>query len=71
MSTTTSPRLLRLREVIAQTGLARSTLYDLIRAGAFPRPVELTSTARAWVAAEVNAWISARVASRDAQDGAP
>lgn len=70
-ATTTPPRLLRLPEVIAQTGMARTTLYDFIRAGTFPRPVPLTSTARAWVAAEVERWIADRIAERDAQGGAP
>lgn len=65
MSTTTSPRLLRLPEVIRTTGLARSSIYDLIRSGHFPAPVPLTSTARAFLESEVEAWIAQRIAARD------
>lgn len=60
-------RLLRLPQVIEHTGLARSTLYDLIRVGRFPAAVPLTSTARAWREDEVAAWIEGRVAARDEQ----
>ncbi|EQD33414.1 Prophage CP4-57 regulatory, partial [mine drainage metagenome] len=60
-----STRLLRRDEVEHQTGLRRSTLYDAIRAGTFPRPVPLTATARAWRSDEVEAWIAAKIAARD------
>lgn len=65
----TSTRLLRRPEVEHDTGLARSTLYDAIRAGTFPKPVPLTTSARivAWRSDEVEAWIQARIAARDAQ----
>ena len=60
-----APRLLRLPEVIRTTGLARSSIYDLIRLGRFPQPVPLTTTARAWREDEVQQWISDRIAARD------
>ncbi|WP_297899993.1 AlpA family phage regulatory protein [Metallibacterium sp.] len=59
------PRLLRLPEVIRSTGLARSSIYDLIREGRFPAPVPLTATARAWRSDEIETWISERCAERD------
>lgn len=61
----TPPRLLRLPDVIRATGLARSSIYDLIAAGRFPRPVPLTATARAWREDEVQQWIADRIAARD------
>ncbi len=61
-----APRLLRLPEVIQTTGLARSTVYDGIRAGTFPAPVPLTATARAWRSDEIDVWIADRIAERDA-----
>lgn len=63
-------RLLRLPEVQRLTGLGRSSVYDLIAAGRFPRPVALTSSARAWVEVEVLQFVAARIAARDAQGGA-
>lgn len=59
-------RLLRLPEVEARTGLKRSLIYRLESEGTFPRRVKLTERASAWVEAEVDAFIEARVAARDA-----
>lgn len=53
--------ILRRRQVEARTGLARSTLYDRIRAGTFPAPISLGAKAVGWVEAEVDAWIAAHV----------
>ena len=63
-------RLLRRDEVEHLTGLRRSTLYDQMRAGTFPRPVAITATARAWRSVEIDAWIAQRCAARDAQAAA-
>jgi len=38
----------------------------LIAAGKFPRPVKGTGKAHTWVEAEINAYIAARIAERDA-----
>lgn len=63
-------RLMRLREVLAQTSLGRTAVYDRVRSGQFPRPVALTKTARAWRSDEIDAWIAQRCAERDAQAAA-
>ena len=68
---TPTNRLLRIREVIAATGLRRSTLYSLIGEGRFPRPVRISERTTAWLESEVNDWVTERVAERDAgQSGA-
>ena len=60
-------RLLRLPQVIERTGLGRSSIYERVAAGTFPAAVPLTATARAWPESEVQQWISARIAERDAR----
>jgi prophage regulatory protein len=65
-ATTEAPRVLRLREVMARTGLRRDSVYRLGRHGDFPRPVKLTKAASGWLESEVSAWITARAAERDA-----
>jgi prophage regulatory protein len=50
----------RRREVEALTGLARSTLYDLMSKGAFPRPVKITGKAVAWPENAIAAWLADR-----------
>lgn len=63
--------LIRINEVVAIVGLARPTIYKLMRQpeSGFPLPVKLSdSTARgapvAWVLGEINAWVLARIAAR-------
>lgn len=56
-------RLERLPDVCARTGLAKTTIYRLIRGGKFPAPVPLAGRTRAWDSAAVDAWISACIAA--------
>ena len=56
-------RFLRLPEVLARTGLSRSTIYVRLEQGRFPRPVSLGSRAVGWVEAEVDEWMRERIAA--------
>ena len=60
--------LIRLNEVRGRTGLSRSEIYRRIREGGFPKPVKLGEKASAWVLAEIEAWVAARIAARDAKE---
>ena len=55
------PRLIKLPEVIRKTGKSRSSLYAAMREGKFPPSVAIGPRARAWVEAEINSWVDARV----------
>ena len=57
--------LLRRTDVERITGLSRSALYQKVKDGEFPRQVKISDNAVGWVAAEVNAWVEARIAARD------
>jgi prophage regulatory protein len=59
------PRILRRRHVLDRTGLSATTLAQLVKRGLFPKPVRLTQRAFGWPEAEVDAWIEARVRTRD------
>ena len=61
-------RLLKRPEVTARTGLSKSALYDQVSRGVFPRPVKTSAKAAAWVETEIDAWISAKIAARDAKE---
>lgn len=50
----------RRREVEIITGLARSTLYDMMSRGEFPRPVKITGKAVAWPESAIANWLAAR-----------
>ncbi len=51
---------LRRRAVEELTGLSRSTIYDLMSKGQFPRPVKLTGRAVAWPESALVAWLDSR-----------
>ena len=61
-------RFLRLPEVLARTGLSRSTIYVRLEQERFPRPVSLGARAVGWIEAEVDEWIRERIAA--SRDGA-
>lgn len=56
--------IIRLPEVCNRTGLARSTVYKLVRQGVFPRPVKLTPKASGWYADEIDGWSESLAAQR-------
>lgn len=62
-------RLLRISEVVSRTGLPEASVYDAIRAGAFPRPVKIGARSSAWPEHEVQQWIDERIAARDGAAG--
>jgi len=53
-------RVLRLPEVLKLTGLSRSTLYQFITRGDFPRQVQLGERSVGWFESHVSKWIQAR-----------
>jgi len=62
-------RIIRLKEVIDSTGLARSTIYKYIGEGTFPKTVSLGDRCVGWVDSEVHDWILARIEERDLAEG--
>lgn len=56
-----NPAFLRRRQVEARTGLARSTIYQYVKDGVFPKPVPLGPRAVGWLESDVNEWIAERL----------
>ncbi len=52
---------LRIKQVIAATGMSRSWIYDAIRRGDFPAPISLGARAVAWDSAAVAEWQECRL----------
>ncbi len=53
----------RRTEVEQITGLSRSTIYDLMSKGDFPRPVRLGSKIVAWPESKLSEWLEQRPAA--------
>ncbi len=64
-------RFLRLPEVLARTGLSRSTVYVRLDEGRFPRPVSLGGRAVGWIESEVDEWIRERIDESRVRDQRP
>jgi prophage regulatory protein len=59
-------KILRLPIVLDRTGLSRSTVYQRVTEGKFPRPVSLGARAVGWIETEVEEWIVRQIeASRE------
>ncbi|CAK3167101.1 AlpA family transcriptional regulator [Vibrio splendidus] len=61
-------RFLRLKEVIALTGLGRSSIYKFMDENTFPKTVSLGGRAVAWVESEIEEWMEKRLALRESQE---
>jgi prophage regulatory protein len=62
----TPGKFLRLPEVEKLVGWRRSQIYKAISEGKFPRQIRLAAKSVAWSEAELQAWMAARLAERDA-----
>ena len=59
-----SDRFIREPEVHRITGLSRTTRWRLERRGEFPRRVAISLNAVAWLASEIEKWMTERSAVR-------
>jgi len=48
---------MRLKEVAEKTGLAKSTIYNLISQGKFPKQIDLGARSVGWVDTEIEEWL--------------
>ena len=61
-----SHAILRMSEVRARTGLCKSTIYNLIKAQDFPKPIALSRRAKGWKEADIDQWIESRTQTGEA-----
>lgn len=54
--------ILRRKAVEARTGLCRSSIYQKMASGDFPKPISLGLRAVGWLEEDVSEWIASRVA---------
>jgi prophage regulatory protein len=55
-----SNQIFRLPDVIAATGLSRSSIYAAIRSGTFPERIALGQRAVGWLSKDIEVWIEGR-----------
>ena len=57
-------KILRLPQATEKTGLSRSTIYDLISKGEFPKQVKLSPRTMGFIESEVDQWLADRAENR-------
>lgn len=57
-------RLIRLPDVMMITGLKRSTVYNKMKSGEFPKSVSIGERSIAWVESEINSWVANNISRR-------
>lgn len=57
-------RIIRLKTVLARTGLSRSTLYRKMADGTFPQRVPISVHGTGWHESAINRWIADPVGYR-------
>ncbi len=65
-----SKTIWRLPEVMAQTGLPRSTIYHRMNLDEFPQSISLGLRSVGWIADEVEQWIVDRIEASRTDDQA-
>ena len=61
--------IIRWPKVHSATGLSRSTIWRLEKAGAFPSRRQLSSNAVGWLEAEIEQWMKSRQAAPGSHAG--
>jgi prophage regulatory protein len=61
--------IIRLKTVLARTGLSRSTLYRKISDGTFPRQVKISMHGAGWHESAVGRWIADPASYRESDVG--
>ena len=57
-------RIVRLKTVLARTGLSRSTIYRKIAEGTFPAQLKISANGTGWHESDINRWIADPVSWR-------
>ncbi|CAK2174401.1 prophage regulatory protein [Vibrio crassostreae] len=54
-------KFLKLQQVMDKTTLCRSSIYNLIKAGDFPKNVTVMGKRKAWLESEVDDWMMSKM----------
>ena len=57
-------RIVRLKTVLARTGLSRSTIYRKIAEGTFPAQLRISTNGTGWHESDIDRWIANPVSWR-------
>lgn len=61
-------RIVRIKTILARTGLSRSTIYRKIAEGTFPARHKISMNGAGWKESEINRWVADPAGWRPAND---
>ena len=53
--------IIRRKQVQVRTGLSRSTIYQRVSDGTFPKPISLGARAVGWIDSEISDWLNGQI----------
>jgi prophage regulatory protein len=56
--------LIRIQKVNSRTGLAKSTIWDMVKKDKFPKPIKLSPRVTVWVESEIDEFIENMINKR-------
>ena len=69
MSTQRLDRLLTSKQIAAETGISRSTIYRLLQNESFPKPIRIGPRCMRWPESDIKAWVAERKAAGEEKNG--
>ncbi|MGO2233989.1 MAG: AlpA family phage regulatory protein [Marinomonas sp.] len=54
-------KFLKLQQVMDKTSLCRSSIYNLINAGKFPKNITVMGKRKAWLESEIEDWMMSKI----------
>lgn len=57
-------RFLCLDDVMNKTGLGRSTIYNKMKSGEFPKSISISKNRIAWLESEIDSWMKEKINQR-------
>jgi prophage regulatory protein len=52
--------LITIKDVIRRTSFSKTTIYRLVRAGQFPKPIRISTRRVGWLIQDLNDWVDAQ-----------
>ena len=57
-------KIIKIHQVVEIVGISRSSIYDMVQRGDFPKQVKLGVRSSGWLKSEVDCWIELRASLR-------
>ena len=58
-------RFLCLDDVINKTGMKRTSIYNKMKSGEFPKSIHISANRIAWLESEIDSWMTTKIKNRN------